>query len=1309
MNNASSALATAGNTFEQSVALLTAANTTVQDISKASTGLRTITARLRNTTVDLEELGEDMTQSKYEELVSTLTKAGVALRDVNGEYRSTYDIMKDLAAVWDRLGSMEQSALMTAIAGTRQQNIFSSLVKNFKEASGAMDAMDKSAGALASAYGTHMDTIQGHIDKLSAAFQDLSQHALESGVFKGMVDFAKVIVNIVDAFARFHQVLPIAIFVMWTRSVMTSRREVTLLTNKMLSQKSATEQDRIAVDNLRNAQRQWIVTQIRAAQASGKLTQAEADQLLTQLGLTSAEIAGKSATDGLSMSFKGLSAAIKANPIGFILSILTEIIGLIQIFSDKAEEARQKRIQGNQELMNTEKALAEEKSALLDNAQIIEAYLGATELTEAQESAFQSAVDSTSAALGGKKIALDDTKEAQDAYLESLRATTKEEREQAIIHARNAAQAAKNKLKDTATQDTASASYTPAKWFSNDEAAQIVNSRLPFYNNYWKRNGNRLEINTVNAIEGYRIRPSDYDDIQELLDYYTALVAARDELAKQDLTNTYQYEVISDAIQGITTDAEDAIQAIALLQKNEHPVPVDVKTKDNYQDYVDGIIESSDEFVGKSHSYIEAVRQAMYALGDYPAVANNAGKATNDLIKPFSELQEELNNLKSIYSTITSAVKEYEDNGAMTADTLSKILALEPQYLNMLVDENGQLNLNSESYQNLVKAKLENMLVSRMQSTFDSILQMDAEKAAAFAAAEAYDTETISVMGLIKAKMQLALADAQMKDSKENTDVYVNAILRAGKAYEPLFASIESYTLANENATKSTEKATTALDEEKEALEAQKKALEDSKKALEDYKSDLSDAQSAIKELTDAVSEYIKQQKEDEKAALEERKQKFDELIEKEKEELQLKKEAAEFEKKLKDQQNTVAKNALAASIASLDDSAAGRKAQKQANDNLVSSRDNLYDTLADHEYDIRVKALDQLKEKNDEYYDGEISKIDDYLKDVRRLYEDACSMIENDTGDLYGKLWDYTYSHTTQTRAEFDHMWSDAQDAMSKYGVAQYGIIGVMDFLQREIYDVDRQIFDLDTAISNVGGAIDTLNTKINNAANSGIANFASKIADMREEYRKLMEEMQQAVENMKWHYEYDGNDVWSTAQDMETAAYQILNYINSHYRKGMADMPVGPVLGGMHRYASGTLSASGGLAEINEDGHEIRVLNKGDGILTAQITKNLSNLGATLGSNPVQFLADVGKELWSKISGSGAMSGLFGITPTAAAAGVGSSGDMPITIVNHINGDVNPSTLKALEKAYDDITNRAINGVFKKTLGLRNSSRVR
>ena len=128
MNNASSALAAAGNTFDQSVALLTAANTTIQNAAKSSTGLRTIAARLRSTKTELDELGETMTDAEYGNLVAALTKYNVALTDATGEFRSTYDIVADIAAIWDDLSTMEQAALANAIAGVRQQSVFYSMV-----------------------------------------------------------------------------------------------------------------------------------------------------------------------------------------------------------------------------------------------------------------------------------------------------------------------------------------------------------------------------------------------------------------------------------------------------------------------------------------------------------------------------------------------------------------------------------------------------------------------------------------------------------------------------------------------------------------------------------------------------------------------------------------------------------------------------------------------------------------------------------------------------------------------------------------------------------------------------------------------------------------------------------------------------------------------------------------------------------------------------------------------------------------------------------------------------------------------------
>ena len=531
-----------------------------------------------------------------------------------------------------------------------------------------------------------------------------------------------------------------------------------------------------------------------------------------------------------------------------------------------------------------------------------------------------------------------------------------------------------------------------------------------------------------------------------------------------------------------------------------------------------------------------------------------------------------------------------------------------------------------------------------------------------------------------------------MKDATNNTTAYTDAIKRYATVVPSLISLVNS---AQIDAAKSTEIATDALEDQKEALEDQKDALEDLKDAWEDYKDEISDAKNDIQDLIDLVSDYIKQTKEDEKEALEERKEAFDDLIDKEKEELEVKKEAAEFADRLRDKQNAYAKDALAASIASLDDSAAGKKAYKEANDNLIESRKDLYDELADHEYDVRVNALEKLQETMDDYYDKEIDKIDKYLDDARQIYNDACSLIENDTGDLYDTLWAYTYEHTTKTRAEFDHLWTSAQEALEKYNVAQLGVIGVMNLLDAEFYKCEDQIDELDKSIDALDEKIDTISESIEDLADKSINKLTSSIQNLKSELSDL-----ENIDSAQWYYWFRGQKFESFLSNRADAVQDLLGKVQRAFK----DSPyVSDIYGGIKHYARGTLSALGGLSEVNEQGHEIRVLNKGDGILTAKITRNLSNLG----SDPVSFLADAGKKLLSKISSSGLFS--KPVTNPTTTYAVSNGGDMPITITNHINGDVNPSTLKALEKAQKDITRNAINGMMKTTLGLRNSSRVR
>ena len=344
MTNASSALSAAGNNFDQSVALLTAANTAVQNASKASTGLRTIAARIRKTKTELDDLGEVMTEADYDKLVQQLTDFNVSLTDINGEYRSTYDIMQDIAAKWSDMSSMEQAALAEALSGNRQQQIFYSIITNFQEASGAMDAMASSSGTLREAYGTFMNSTTAHINQFKASFQEFSANLFNSNLLKFFIDIGTAIVNLMNSFQKIHMLLPSIVGIAVTikgirlaKSLTESAAKVQTLTAVTLKEKAVTDSLAQSVSLLTLKEKEMLTTNINNAVASGALTQQEGAQILATLGLATADGTLTVANKTLAGSFKSLMASI---PVwGWIALGVSTVIGAVSTLSDVSSNA----------------------------------------------------------------------------------------------------------------------------------------------------------------------------------------------------------------------------------------------------------------------------------------------------------------------------------------------------------------------------------------------------------------------------------------------------------------------------------------------------------------------------------------------------------------------------------------------------------------------------------------------------------------------------------------------------------------------------------------------------------------------------------------------------------------------------------------------------------------------------------------------------------------------------------------------------------------------------------------------------------
>ncbi len=121
LQRASGSLALTGTSLKELTALLTAGYTQLRNMEKVSTGLITISSRLRG----MSESGEEI-DGLLPELQEKFKKfANVDIEDLNGELRSTYDIIVDLAKQWDTMSAEEQAYISERL-------VDSSITRSFK-------------------------------------------------------------------------------------------------------------------------------------------------------------------------------------------------------------------------------------------------------------------------------------------------------------------------------------------------------------------------------------------------------------------------------------------------------------------------------------------------------------------------------------------------------------------------------------------------------------------------------------------------------------------------------------------------------------------------------------------------------------------------------------------------------------------------------------------------------------------------------------------------------------------------------------------------------------------------------------------------------------------------------------------------------------------------------------------------------------------------------------------------------------------------------------------------------------------------
>lgn len=216
LERSSAVMRETNNTLEETLGLITATTSVTQDASSAGNAWRTVALRITGAKNELQEAGletDGMVESTAKLRDEIMAVAGVDILDETGRnFKSTVQIMRELAQVWDQLDGLAKQGILDKIAGKRGSVAVSAALQNWDIVEKTIrGASEESVGSMDQQLEVYNQSIQASLDKFKVAFQELSTDLINSDLLKGLIDAGTHIIQIIDELVKHIGVLGTAL------------------------------------------------------------------------------------------------------------------------------------------------------------------------------------------------------------------------------------------------------------------------------------------------------------------------------------------------------------------------------------------------------------------------------------------------------------------------------------------------------------------------------------------------------------------------------------------------------------------------------------------------------------------------------------------------------------------------------------------------------------------------------------------------------------------------------------------------------------------------------------------------------------------------------------------------------------------------------------------------------------------------------------------------------------------------------------------------------------------------------------------
>lgn len=1029
LGNMSEIMAINNVSMEEQIGMLTGVTEITRNASSASRGLVMISSRLTQVLDDTSSTGKKLTKI-YNDL-------GIELKDENGQLRSHYDILGDLAGKWNTLSENQQKYIALTSAGARQQQNFVALMANWSQVAKATSTAYESMGSAQRENEKVMDSVAKKVEILKSQFQQL---VIGKG---GLQDFAKTILDIGIALLKFanSDVGKTVIKVTELIAIITLLNKGILALPKMAESLS--------------------LSMLKLAYSVDKASLSEAQQAIALKAMGVAEGEATVTTGGLAASFEALTAAMMANPIMLVVTGLVLLAGALIYASKKQEEYNERIRETKEEIQELKNEIYNLKLATEDEAKVSQAekdklkYLekrlelqkklvgiGTTPYEEAKERATQAAMRSGTGAAGAGEF----------------------------VKAKKQAEAIFNpKLEETELGNYIKLNKEIENWNDNSEKGLELLEQ--------KFNQSQAYLTSLEA---------ERDRLGKLRDTYAQNKSEKEHLLSLQERGIPLSEEENKRLEELSLSRTELSQADAesldVLEKNIGAYHKSIDAIKTYQEAVDEYGEGTEEAdsiitefakdLQMSEEEFIANADAMHLSIDGYYEYAKAVKAAEDAVKTTSE---SIDGLQDALTKAQKAQEQYNETGALTLDTFQDLMTISAEHLVSLVNENGQIQINKQSLDALVETlKREKVETLQAAETKDILAYAygDVNKMSGLAKKSIADcgdsVKTSGDKAQVASGQYWSLAEAVSAANaaaegdvidathiEANIQKIHNAYAKLGnQIYKTKIGAVE----AGSAATKAGKAAKSAGKEATDAAKEAKKELEDLIKKYEQvikYINKRYDRE--IKKIKDAKSEAVKAEEKKIKAVEKEKDHALDAI---EKEIKALKKEQDARKQYWSDRIDTLKKqnDALKDSLELQEKLDALEKARNTKVKIYKEGQGFVYDVdqtavaeaqkeldeyLSQKAYEDELERLEALKDAELDNYEKRLDALNEYKDSVQENYEKQIEQM-NEYKDQLSEQYDAQIDKWEEYKEQFGDLVDQYEEQQNKLLFEQ--LMGIKD-----------------------------------------------------------------------------------------------------------------------------------------------------------------------------------------------------------------------------------------------------------------------